>query len=215
MKKLKTISEQVYDYVIELISTKQLSPGEKITEQDLLQQLDTSRTPIREALKQLTSDGVLVNYPRKGFFVKEFNKETSILDYCIMSKLDSYAAELAVDYLTEEDFAKMQECIDNIDTALRAEPFDSYTIQLYQTHQSDFHSIYRKRCPNYRLVDLIDSILAGAGRAAPLYSTEPATIATMRECNNDHRKILQAFKDKDLETLNQLISAHWLITFDD
>ena len=184
-----------------------------ISEQDLLQQLDTSRTPIREALKQLTLDGVLVNYPRKGFFVKAFNQETFCFDYSIMSILDPYAAELAVDDLTEEDFAKMQECIDNIDTFLDSEPFDSYHVQLYQVQQHTFHSIYRKRCPNYRLTELIDSILAGAGRAAPLFPTTPATIAVMRESNRDHRKIFQAFQEKDLKTLHQSISAHWLIVF--
>lgn len=67
MKKLKSLSEQVYDYIIRQIQLGELSKGSKLSESDLIEQLSISRTPIREALIQLSADGILENVQRKGF----------------------------------------------------------------------------------------------------------------------------------------------------
>ena len=68
--RVKSLSEQVYDYINRLIRTGELKNNDKIDDVALVETLGVSRTPIREALIQLTSDGLLTNKPRKGFFVK-------------------------------------------------------------------------------------------------------------------------------------------------
>lgn len=108
MRKLKTISEQVYDYIIEKLTNGEFIPGQKLTEADILKELDISRTPVRDAFLQLASDGVLVSVPRKGYFIKEYNEETALEDWQIIGRLDSYAAELALDNLTEDDYDSMR-----------------------------------------------------------------------------------------------------------
>ena len=73
MAKVKSLVDQVYEYIIEKIKLGELAEGEKIDEAGLINEIGTSRTPIREALLLLAADRVLDNVPRKGFFVKKHN----------------------------------------------------------------------------------------------------------------------------------------------
>ena len=79
MAKIKSLSEQVYEYIVHQIKIGTLSFEEKINETDLIQQLGISRTPIREALIQLASDGILENVPRKGFYVNTKGYESVLI----------------------------------------------------------------------------------------------------------------------------------------
>lgn len=65
---IKSLSDQVYEYVFHLIKIGKIAVGDKIDEAELIKHLGISRTPIREALIQMTSDNLLDNVPRKGFF---------------------------------------------------------------------------------------------------------------------------------------------------
>lgn len=204
MKKLKTISEQVYDYVIEKIMNGELKPGQKITETDLLQELDISRTPIRDAFLSLVSDGVLISVPRKGYFVREYDDETALLDWHIIARLDSYAAELALEHLKEEDYQAMQECIEQMDLALDAG--DTFA---YNELQHKFHDIYLNKCGNKRLIELLHTLLYGASRASVFLSMMNGVEVTTKIINEEHKKILELFKKKELANLTKCLTLHW------
>ena len=70
---IKTLSEQIYDYVFREIRIGHLKYGDKIDENELIDRLGVSRTPIREALIQLSSDNILDNLSRKGFYVRHIS----------------------------------------------------------------------------------------------------------------------------------------------
>ena len=90
MAKIKSLSEQVYDYIVYKIKIGELLFDEKINETALIDQLGISRTPIREALIQMSSDGILENIPRKGFFVKSISNQKISEVYKIIGVLDAY-----------------------------------------------------------------------------------------------------------------------------
>ena len=71
---IKSLSDQVYEYVFHRIKIGKIAVGDKIDEAELIKELGISRTPIREALIQMTSDNLLENVPRKGFFVKSVDE---------------------------------------------------------------------------------------------------------------------------------------------
>ena len=212
MKKLKTISEQVYDYVIEKIMNGELTPGQKITETDLLQELDISRTPIRDAFLQLVSDGVLVSAPRKGYFVREYDEETAMLDWKIIARLDIYAAELAINALTESDYDIMQNLIGEMDAAI-----DAGDTMRYNDIQHQFHDVYLNKCGNRRLVELLHSLIYGSPRASVFLSMMNGIEVTTKELNEQHQTILDTFRKKDLAALSEALYLHWVespYTFD-
>ena len=204
MLKLKTISEQIYDYVVQKIMRGELKPGQRITETDLLQDMDASRTPIREALMQLAVDGILVNSPRKGYFVKEYNFETARYQWRVIAQLDAYAAELALDTLSEDDYGAMQNCIDAIDDAI-----DKNDMAKYNEMQHAFHDVYLNRSGNPVLIDTEHSLLFQASRASLFVSMMHGVQSATKVINDDHRKILKFFKEKKRAELRQTIIEHW------
>ena len=59
------ISEQIYNYLIDMILDLQIKPGERIPEASIAQKFNVSRTPIREALRDLAKDGIINLYPNR------------------------------------------------------------------------------------------------------------------------------------------------------
>ena len=66
----QSLKDHVYEYISNEIKNKKLNPNEKINEQAICNELNVSRTPVREALIQLSADGLLDITPRRGFRVK-------------------------------------------------------------------------------------------------------------------------------------------------
>lgn len=93
---IKSLSDQVYEYVFHRIKIGKIAVGDKIDEAELIKELGISRTPIREALIQMTSDNLLENVPRKGFFVKSVDEVEMQECFAVIAQLDAYAMELAM-----------------------------------------------------------------------------------------------------------------------
>src|ERR1700739_3632928 len=66
----RTVSEQVHSFIQRALLSGQLNPGDRLAEGELAAALGISRTPIREALRQLESDGLVVVLPHRGTFVR-------------------------------------------------------------------------------------------------------------------------------------------------
>ena len=70
MSKYMLLKDHVYNYIVEQINAGEMVAGKKLNESAISKNLQVSRTPVREALIQLASDGLLENVPRKGFIIK-------------------------------------------------------------------------------------------------------------------------------------------------
>ena len=93
MYKFLSLKDHVYQYIAEQISKEELVPGEKINENEICRELSISRTPVREALIQLSSEGVLENVPRKGFIIKQMKETEARQLYEVIGVLDGLAAQ--------------------------------------------------------------------------------------------------------------------------
>ena len=98
--RIKTIKEKIYYTLKEEICNGTFAPGTQIQEQDLAARFSSSRSPVREALKQLVSDGLLVEYPNRGVFVRRYTAKDieDIFDMRIL--LEGYALREAEANLT-------------------------------------------------------------------------------------------------------------------
>lgn len=86
-----TIRNQVYQVLKQNICSGSYQPGQWLQEQELAAQLGVSRSPVREALKQLVSDGLLVEIPNKGVFVKAFTAKDIEEIFDVRLMMESYA----------------------------------------------------------------------------------------------------------------------------
>lgn len=92
--KRANLSLEVADQIRVAIVEGELSPGERLNEVHLARQLAVSRTPIREALSRLASEGMVKAEPRRGFYVREFSAAEIEDHYLIRSVLDPAALQL-------------------------------------------------------------------------------------------------------------------------
>ncbi len=97
-----TLHEEVTNRLRDMIVESQLKPGERIQEMELAQQLRVSRTPIREALKVLTSEGLVELLPLRGAIVKSFSAKDARDMLDVIALLEEYAGRRACDARDEQ-----------------------------------------------------------------------------------------------------------------
>lgn len=153
MEHYLSLKDHVYRYISDCINTGSLNPGDKINEAQVSETLNISRTPIREALVQLASDGYLDSLPRKGFRVKALDTTKVQQFYEIIGALDGRAAALCMPHITKEDLNQMQFLAEAMDSAIHAGLGDKY----YEL-QVEFHNVYLNRCPNTEMTDLLNRL---------------------------------------------------------
>jgi DNA-binding GntR family transcriptional regulator len=97
-----TLHEEVTNRLRDMIVESQLKPGERIQEMELAQQLRVSRTPIREALKVLTSEGLVELLPLRGAIVKSFSAKDARDMLDVIALLEEYAGRRACEARDEQ-----------------------------------------------------------------------------------------------------------------
>ncbi|WP_318266503.1 GntR family transcriptional regulator [Peribacillus frigoritolerans] len=206
--KYQSLKDLVYDYITERIQNGTLLPKHKINESVLCEKLGVSRTPVREALIQLASDNLLEYLPRKGFIVKELDTKKKLDVFRIVSVLDSLAASLSLEHITESDIERMEDLVKKIEFSISTKNYLDY-----QKYQNQFHKVYIDKCNNPTLIDLLDSLQNSFVRQIYLSNNEEKLFAVLEEMNEDHKEITNYFKKRDKENLEQLIkNKHWEIT---
>ena len=102
LHQVKTISRQVYQILKEEITSGVYKPNDWLQEKELADRLQVSRSPIREALRQLAADGLAVEIPNKGMFVRSFSLKEIMEIYEIRRMMESSALRSLKGKLTKE-----------------------------------------------------------------------------------------------------------------
>ena len=205
MLKIKSSSEQIYDYIVHEIEIGNYEAGKRLSETELMEIFGISRTPIREALIRLVADGIIDNTSRKGFFVKHLDKKDVWENYFIIACLDSYAAVLALDTITDDDLEKMETILLGMELAINRKNYE-----LYHNEQLEFHNVYLSKCGNNNLVELILSLQQKYVRTSWFSQKEVDKFQWLAHVNKDHKQLLECFKSKDKDKLVETVFAHWV-----
>src|SRR4030067_1886998 len=102
-----TLRERIVDFIKDSVVSGRLKPGERVPEQEIAESFGISRTPIREAFRQLESEGFIPITPRKGAVVSPITDKDVSEFYEIKSLLEGKAATTACDKLTPRDIEKL------------------------------------------------------------------------------------------------------------
>lgn len=199
--------EELYRFIKMSIQNAALLPGEKVSELPLTEEFHMSRTPVREVLNRLCTEGLLTRVPHKGFFVRKFSEKERSDTLEVLAELDLLCAKKAMPNLTEQDLRAMEEIVAKIDVAIAFSNFSDYTV-----NQQLFHNIYHKKANNQVLADTFNHIVNNSSDINITVEPEECSeeyLAALRRGNEDHRKLLKAFRDLDEAAVERIIRGHW------
>jgi DNA-binding GntR family transcriptional regulator len=109
------LSEKAYRLIKEKVITLELPPSAVIDEQALMQELDLGRTPIREALQRLDSEGLVNVVPRRGTFVSDISITDLQAIFEFRTVLEGFCARLAAQRITEEQIEAMESVLRDLE----------------------------------------------------------------------------------------------------
>jgi DNA-binding GntR family transcriptional regulator len=197
LEKHLTLREKILEHIRDAIISGTLKAGSRVSEPELAERYGISRTPIREAFRQLESEGYLTVIPRRGAVVSEFTQKDVEDFYAIKSILEGYAARQACNKLTEKELDRLQ--ANNTRLAELAEHNDFKSF--FKVH-NDFHEMFIKAADNEKLHELITSVVTRFQRLRFMSLSLPGRMEIVVQ---EHAKILEAFRRKDAETAEMLV----------
>ncbi len=199
-----TLADQAYEAIRARTLSGAMAPGEFVREQDVSEALGVSRTPVREALGRLASEGFLERIPHRGFRVHDEDVETLVELYPIVSALELLAGRLALPRLTAATVARLRDI--NRRLALSA---DNEDVRERIELNNEFHHLICEQSGNQRLTELLDDLRSQVTRLEVWYYSQRSRTD---ESVADHNAILEAIEAGDHTRALRLIEHNMALT---
>ncbi len=196
----QTIQESVADYIRARIMAREYRPGERLVQDELAEQLGVSRTPIREALQKLSSEGYVVLSPHRGASVADFSLEELEEIYSVRIGLESYAAYLAAQRITEEELGELEAHLRKMDRVNERGDVK----QLIRLNRG-FHVAIYAAARQPRLYDLIIHYLDLAERYRRIFHS---LTNRAEHTVDEHQELFDALRCHDADLATQLTREH-------
>ena len=195
----RTLRAEVVDMIRDAIVTGQLKPGERLKESLLASQMSVSRSPVREALRQLEQEGLIISIPNQGSFVKVFDEDDVREIFTLRATLEDLACEiiLANGKLQPEDFDHLEALIAQQERAIEDRDFNQLTML-----DMEFHEFICRQSGFERLLKMWRSLRAQIQvlflQRFQAFDWVPETVDT------DHSAILGALRAGDAQQFSQI-----------
>lgn len=192
--------EQAYHYLKEQIICRRLLPGSVISEKQLSAELNSSRTPIREAIQALISEGLVVSIPSKGYLVSDITYESITQLYEVREYLERFAARQAAIMIYPPQLKFMRQLCAEMALQISAQDYHSLTC-------SDivFHHTLIEASHNLILQKLYSQISGQIERITNLISVNPSNIARSHQ---QHETLVQALTAQDADAAEKIMQQH-------
>ena len=195
-----------YNYIKNAIVTGIFPPGKRLTEEALAETLQVSRTPIRDAIKMLETDGLIVPYKRRGYIVREFSTEDIRQIYNLRALLESHGTSEAALNRTEEEVEAIRDKNDDYEKAIaQLKRSDITTIKHIQQTNQKFHEEIFKAAKNEHLRLLISKVVVVPLVFRSFYWYNERQLLRSLEV---HRTILNAIENQEPERAKIAMQEH-------
>ena len=194
------LKDQANDYLVNMILDGTLKPGDKISETRIAQEFNTSRTPVREAMQELTNSGILNSSPNKAPTVAQWSDDDILQLEVLRTDLENLAAKLAIIYGSNDDFMTMhtysKSCYEygiarDICDLLRAD--------------AAFHMQIAKIARNRQLYHFLDDVHK---QVMFLLCWRKDFLISTEKQYKQHEEIISAFLERDEAKVLQLLTHH-------
>ena len=196
----KPIRDEVFTSLRDAILNGHFEPGERLVEKDLAQQMDVSRTPIREALRKLELEGLVAYTPRKGVVVVGVSSNDALEIYTICGVLEGLAARLAAINRSDEDMAGLRKILSEMEKCIKKNKIDEF-IPLHV----NFHNSCARASKSPRLCQMIISLREYVKNFTEISYGLPGRLQYGCE---EHQEIFEAIDKKDDDMAEQAARSH-------
>lgn len=194
-----TNAEKAYQQIKRRIITAKMPPGSVINETQLMEEFALGRTPIREAIKQLQTENLVMVTPRKGMFVADVAVTDLLQIFEVRVELESFATRLAAQRISEHELIKLQEL------ATAYQDTDLANKDALIKLDGEFHSLLAKATHNKFLIKEIEYYYNLSLRIwyIALNRAKPEDIDV-----DAHIEIMEAIQNHDAEKAGRRMKKH-------
>ena len=185
----KPLRDVVFENLRSAILEGKLKSGQRLMEVQLAEQLGVSRTPVREAIRKLELEGLVVMLPRKGAYVANISVKDLMDVLEIRASLEGLGASLAAERRNDEDIKNLEELEVEFEEAVRTQNID-----MLLKKDIEFHECIFKSTNNKKLHQLINSLWEQVYRFRVTYISDYDSTVNIIE---EHKMILDAIKRRD------------------
>ena len=204
IQRSQSLQEQVYQALKQIILKGDLPSGERVVETKLAQQLQVSRTPIREAISQLKREKLIVSRANGGFKVATLSIQDAIQLYDCRIALEQLSIRNACEQITSKQLKRLEKYVVQAEKLLESKPGKSDYLKLLEVDYQFHHSI-AESSGNQWLLTLLEQVFDRM-RLLRVYTTQhnPGVL----EIRLEHREIYEAIASGDVDLAQTTIREH-------
>ncbi|HIQ98813.1 MAG TPA: GntR family transcriptional regulator [Candidatus Scybalocola faecavium] len=194
------LRDVVFNTLRDAILRGDLEPGERLMEIALANRLGVSRTPIREAIRKLELEGLVVMIPRRGAQVASITQKDlqDVLE--VRTSLEDLAVRLACERIRPEQVDQMKEALKNFEAALKGTD-----VTVIARADVDFHDVIFSSTGNARLVQILNNLREQMYRYRLEYLKD---FSSHERLLQEHKELLAAIEGHDQENAARIIRTH-------
>ena len=199
-KDKQSLSSKVFKYIRDGIIDGRYQPGEYLVETKLAEELGISRTPIREALKQLELEELAISIPNRGVVVQGISEQDIEDIFAIRLTLEGQAAYWAAQRIEQQDIDRLNELADLMELYTRRQDIVNRA-----RLDSEFHDIIYDACKSRTLKHILASLHQNLSRARRSSLNSPNRAEKSLE---EHRAIMEAIENHLPEEAKACMQSH-------
>jgi DNA-binding GntR family transcriptional regulator len=196
-----SVRERAYEFLKSSVLSGHFNPGERLTEEHLARKLGVSRTPVREALHKLESEGLIKPLETRGFIISADSKEELEELFDIRISVEGYALRLISQIIDEEALKRMDEMILKAEHALKQKNIEEIFKWNTQFHDT-LHELIAHKPRIYSIIKNVRKYVLRY-RKDTLHYLDGATRTI-----DGHKKIMLALRLKDPDLCERIMREH-------
>jgi GntR family transcriptional regulator, vanillate catabolism transcriptional regulator len=209
----QSLADQARDLLRQAIFEGKIKPEERLTIERIAAEFGISRTPVREALKALETDGIVRIQPHRGAIVQRFDKDELADRYAVRALLEGYAGEracaadaLAIASELESNCEALERAIAHANTLRPGDPAEAEAVSALMKLNAQFHQRILGASGSATSQRMLETL------AMPIsYRLYIWRVPERQKSSLDfHRRIAAAFRAKQSKQVRQLMEAHLL-----
>lgn len=203
MKEKKSAEQMIIDKLKQAILSRELAPGTKLVEATLSQNLNVSRTPIRNAYRKLVEEGYVTLVQNRGAYVVQPDIKEIIQAFELRIELECIAAKFGMDKLMEDDIQELERLVEE-----EVKVYKEENISAYISVNKNFHMLLAEKSENKYIREFLNKVIDQIDIYLRIYDVIDYRSEEKNKSLDEHRKIIQALKNGDIHKVQFELRDH-------